>query len=167
MMIAVVGTRGFPNVQGGIERHCEELYSRLAARGVEVMVFTRSPYVPTAERWSLWQGILLRNVWTPRQKRLDAISHSVVAVLLAPLTGVKVSAVHATGPGLVVPLARLLGFQVVFTHHGRDYMRDKWSSLAKMVIRTGERWATRYAHQVLAVSHEMESWITKEFGRPA
>ncbi len=166
-MIAVVGTRGFPNVQGGIERHCEELYSRLAARGVEIMVFTRSPYVPTAKRWSLWQGILLRKVWTPRQKSLEAIWHSVAALLLARLAGIKVIHIHATGPGLVVPLARLLGFQVVFTHHGRDYMRDKWSSLAKMVLRTGERWATRYAHQVLAVSHEMESWIRKQFDREA
>ena len=166
-MIGVVGTRGFPNVQGGIERHCEELYSRLAARGVEIMVFTRSPYVPTAARWSLWQGILLRKVWTPRQKSLEAIWHSVAALVLARLAGIKVIHIHATGPGLVVPLARLLGFQVVFTHHGRDYMRDKWNSLAKLVLRTGERWATRYAHQVLAVSHEMESWITKEFGRAA
>ena len=112
-------------------------------------------------------GILLRKVWAPRQKSLEAIWHSVAALVLARRAGIKVIHVHATGPGLVVPLARLLGFQVVFTHHGRDYMRDKWSSLAKMMLRTGERWAARYAHQVLTVSHEMESWITKEFGRAA
>ena len=54
-MIAVVGTRGFPDVQGGVERHCEELYTRLAAHGVDILVFTRSPYVPDAPRWSSWR----------------------------------------------------------------------------------------------------------------
>jgi starch synthase len=167
MMIAVVGTRGFPNVQGGVERHCEELYSRLAAHGVEVLVFTRSPYVRTASRWSLWRGILLRKVWTPQQKSLEAIWHSIAALILARLAGIRAVHIHATGPGLVVPLARLLGFQVFFTHHGCDYMRDKWGAVAKMALRAGERWAVRYAHQVLAVSHEIESRVATEFGRTA
>ena len=166
-MIAVVGTRGFPNIQGGIERHCEEIYSRLAARGVEVVVYTRSPYVPTASRRSFWRGVLLCKVWTPRQKSLEAIWHSVAALILARLAGAKWIHVHATGPGLVVPLARLLGFRVLFTHHGRDYMRDKWGSVAKRIIKIGERWAVRYAHQVFTVSREMESWVKSEFDRDA
>lgn len=36
MKIVVVGTRGIPDIQGGVETHCEELYPRLAAMGHDV-----------------------------------------------------------------------------------------------------------------------------------
>ena len=42
MRIVVVGLRGFPNIQGGIETHCEELYPRIAQLGHEVIVVRRS-----------------------------------------------------------------------------------------------------------------------------
>ena len=34
-MIAVLGTRGIPDVMGGVETHCQALYPRLAAKGPE------------------------------------------------------------------------------------------------------------------------------------
>ena len=45
MKIVVVGTRGIPDIQGGVETHCEELYPRLAAMGHDVTVVRRSCYV--------------------------------------------------------------------------------------------------------------------------
>ena len=45
MRITFLGTRGFPNVQGGVERHCENLAVNLVKLGCEVIVFTRRPYV--------------------------------------------------------------------------------------------------------------------------
>ena len=33
MRIAILGLRGIPDVQGGIERHCQELYPRLSIEG--------------------------------------------------------------------------------------------------------------------------------------
>ncbi len=32
MKIVVVGLRGFPNIQGGVETHCEELFPRIVAQ---------------------------------------------------------------------------------------------------------------------------------------
>jgi hypothetical protein len=73
MKIIVLGTRGFPNVQGGVETHCENLYPRLAGLGCDVTVLTRRPYVDpgvTSHRgvrrqlrdgsWRLWAA------WTTR-----------------------------------------------------------------------------------------------------
>ena len=42
MKIVVVGTRGIPDIQGGVETHCEELYPRLAAMGHDVTVVRRT-----------------------------------------------------------------------------------------------------------------------------
>ena len=70
--------------------------------------------------------------------------------------------------GLAVPLARLLGLRVVFTHHGRDYMRDKWGRMAKRVLRLGESLAVRYAHRVLAVSDmRSRARVAQAYGREA
>ena len=73
--------------------------------------------------------------------------------------------VHAIGPGLVVPLLRLLGKKVVFTHHGPDYDRQKWGRLAKWVLRLGERWAVRYANEVIVISEVINDAIRREYDR--
>lgn len=33
MKIVVTGTRGIPNIMGGVETHCEELFPRMVERG--------------------------------------------------------------------------------------------------------------------------------------
>jgi len=55
--VCVIGTRGFPDVQGGVEKHCEGLYPRLVKLGVTVEVFTRTPYIPKEKRLKEWCGI--------------------------------------------------------------------------------------------------------------
>ena len=42
MKIVVTGTRGIPNVMGGVETHCEELFPRIAALGEDVTVIRRA-----------------------------------------------------------------------------------------------------------------------------
>jgi hypothetical protein len=44
MKIFVTGTRGIPDIPEGVEKHCQELYPRIAARGHEVILSTRSSY---------------------------------------------------------------------------------------------------------------------------
>ena len=45
MKIVVTGTRGIPNVMGGVETHCEELFPRIAAFGEDVTLIRRASYV--------------------------------------------------------------------------------------------------------------------------
>ena len=45
MRIMVLGLRGFPGIEGGVEKHAEQLYPLLVELGCEVRVLTRSPYV--------------------------------------------------------------------------------------------------------------------------
>jgi hypothetical protein len=55
MRIFVLGTRGFPNIQGGVEKHCEELYPRIVSLGADVLVFARSHYFD--KKNSVWHGV--------------------------------------------------------------------------------------------------------------
>ncbi|MEG2820883.1 MAG: glycosyl transferase family 1, partial [Muribaculaceae bacterium] len=45
MKIVVIGTRGIPNILGGVETHCEELYPRIASQGHNVTIIRRSCYI--------------------------------------------------------------------------------------------------------------------------
>ena len=42
--IAVIGTRGFPGIQGGVEKHSENLYPRMNG-DVRLRVYRRKPYL--------------------------------------------------------------------------------------------------------------------------
>ena len=42
--VYVFGTRGFPNVQGGVEKHCEQLYPELTSK-YNISIFRRIPFL--------------------------------------------------------------------------------------------------------------------------
>ena len=71
MKIVVVGTRGIPDIQGGVETHCEELYPRLAAMGHDVTVVRRSCYVTPQNKIKEYKGYLC----SPQKKYRSHCSH--------------------------------------------------------------------------------------------
>ena len=113
MRIVVLGTRGFPNIQGGVEAHCENLYPLLAQKGCDVTVLTRKPYADPAIQ--SYKGVKLVPLSCPKQKFLEAIVHTFKGMFIAKKMKADVVHVHAIGPALCVPLARLLGLKIVFT----------------------------------------------------
>jgi glycosyltransferase involved in cell wall biosynthesis len=165
MKIAVLGTRGLPNVQGGVEKHCEELYPRLSALGCQVTVFARKGYVDAGVR--LWKGVKIHPLWTLRRKSLEAIIHTFAGIMIIAFGGEKYDIVHihAIGPALLVPLARMLGLKVVMTNHGPDYNRQKWGRAAKVALRLGETFGTRLASAVIAVSRPIQRSLEEQYGR--
>lgn len=73
--------------------------------------------------------------------------------------------IHAVGPSLLVPFARMLGMKVVMTNHGPDYDRQKWGRLAKSVIKTGERFGTRWSNKVIVISKVIADILKNNYGR--
>ena len=149
MRIAVLGLRGIPNVQGGVETHCEHLFTNIASRGHEVIVFCRESYVTPP---SHVQGVKLISFSCPRQKYLEAVVHTFIGVFKAWRLHPDILHIHAIGPSLFVPLARALGMRVVCTNHGADYERRKWGSVARLILRVGENLGSRFSNAVIAIS---------------
>ncbi len=163
MKIVVTGTRGIPNVMGGVETHCEELFPRMAERGFDVTVIRRSNYVN--DDLKEWKGVKLVTLPSPKKKSFEAIVHTFRAINRAKKLGADVLHVHAIGPALLVPYAKLLGMKVVFTHHGPDYDRDKWGFVAKTVLKLGERMGCMFADDVIVISNVIKDLIARKYGR--
>lgn len=72
--------------------------------------------------------------------------------------------IHAIGPAIVTPIARLLGLHVVITHHGFDYEREKWRLLARQILKIGEWLGMRFAHRRIAVSKTIADRMRYKYG---
>ncbi len=162
MRVLVIGLRGIPGIQGGIETHAEHLYPLLVTLGCQVEVLVRPAFYPNGVPKD-WRGVKLRGVWCPNITGLEAFAHTFLGVLYAGVIRPDVLHVHAVGPGLMIPLARLLRLQVVFTHHGPDYNREKWGKVSRWALRTGERWAVSFSHQSIAVSEWIRKLVQKKY----
>jgi glycosyltransferase involved in cell wall biosynthesis len=150
--IAVIGTRGFPGVQGGVERHCEELYPRLAALGYSIDAFRRRPFLQEDTPRGTWRGVTLTDLWAPRMKGVEALIHSALAALRCLVHRRDLVHVHNIGPALVVPLLRLAGLRTVVTYHSPNYEHAKWGGAARLLLRLGEKAALGLSHRVIFVS---------------
>jgi glycosyltransferase involved in cell wall biosynthesis len=164
MKIVVTGTRGIPNILGGIETHCEEVFPRIAARGYDVTVIRRTNY--THDHLQEYKGVKLIDIRAPHNKALEAIIHTIRAIHVAKFKlKADVLHVHAIGPALAIPYAKLLGMKVVFTHHGPDYERKKWNRPAKCMLRLGEIVSVRFSDQIIVISNVINDILRTRYGR--
>lgn len=163
MRIFVTGTRGVPGVPGGIETHCEELYPRLVQLGCEVLLSRRTLYVQ--DQIISWKGVALKDIYAPKKKSFEAIVHTFLSILLAKKWRADVLHIHAIGPALLVPFARLLGLRVVVTNHGPDYDRQKWGLVPKQLLKLGEYLGGKFANEVIVISRPIFQIVKKRCGR--
>lgn len=161
----VLGLRGLSKVQGGVETHAAQLYRRLAALGCDVEVLGRTPFVPAGQKNV--GSVRVRRLWSPQRSGFEAMIHSLIGVAYAALSRPDILHIHAVGPSIVTPIARLTGLRTVVTHHGPDYNRDKWGRFARWVLRIGERLGMRYSDARIAISSTVAQLIRMKYGREA
>ncbi|MDQ1183355.1 glycosyltransferase family 4 protein [Agrobacterium larrymoorei] len=162
--LCMIGLRGVPGVPGGIETHVEQLVPGLVERGADVHVYARQNYV-AGEVPYVWRGVTVHPTWAPSNTRLEAIVHTLLALFKARMLKPDIVHIHAVGPSLVAPLARMMGMKVVFTHHGYDYDREKWNALEKKVLRLGEWAGMRFAQGRIVVAKHIADAMQAKFNR--
>ena len=163
--VLMIGLRGFPGVQGGVETHAEHICAGLSRRGWEVTAAVRTPYMRHISRDS-WNGVRYLRIWSPKTKAFEALTHSLLAVLVAVFTRPDILHIQAIGPAIWTPIARLAGLRVVVTHHGAHYEWDKWSPLAKSMLRIGEALGMRFANQRIAISESIRRLVVDKYALP-
>lgn len=165
MKIAMIGQKGIPAVYGGVERHVEELSTRLSALGHDVVVYTR-PYYTSRTR-KLYAGVRLQSIRSIHTKHLDAISHTLFSTLHAIKDGAEVFHYHGVGPSLLSWIPRVLKprARVVATFHSPDRLHQKWGLFARLMLTLGEKASIRFAHETITVSRSLSVYCQERYGK--
>lgn len=163
MKIFITGLRGIPNVMGGIESHCEELFPLIAKLGFDITICRRSKYVDSTVKE--YCGVNFVDLYAPNKAFLESFWHTFLSILCAKKNHADIIHIHAIGNWLLVPLAKLFRLRVVVTHHGFDYDRDKWNFFAKFMLRLGERLGCYFADDIIVISNVIKQTLAKKYKR--
>ena len=166
LKIAFIGQKAVPFYRdGGVERHVEELSTRLAARGHNVLVYVRPRYLATKE--DIWRGVRLKRLWSIPTKNLETITHTLFASLHVLFQKVDIIHYHGVGPSTLSWLPRIFrpGVKVVATFHSIDRFHKKWGLLARAYLTWGEWTVTHFPHVTIAVSQSIKKYCKKRFGK--
>ncbi|MFQ4140935.1 glycosyltransferase family 4 protein [Chlorogloeopsis sp. ULAP02] len=167
MKIAVIGAKGLPPKQGGIEHYCAELYPRMVAQGHTVDLFARSSY--TESSWLNqcdFQGVRVISLPSLQLRGADALISSAVGAIASAGNKYDIIHFHALGPSLFTGLAKFTTpAKVVVTCQGLDWQRAKWGSFSTRLIHTGEKAAVRFAHSIIVVSDALKFYFLQTYGR--
>ena len=165
MQIALIGQKGIPAKQGGIERHVEELSIRLAEAGFEVSAYSRPHYA--GKNIKTYKDVKLINLPSFNTKTLDAISHTFFATVHALFQNYDVIHYHGVGPSLLSWMPRIFSpnTKVVATFHCLDRKHQKWNWFAKLMLALGERSACQFPHQTITVSKTLKKYCEYRFDK--
>jgi len=167
MRIAVIGSKGLPPKQGGIEHHCAEVYPRMVARGHLVDLWARSSYTGLTWRDPCeFEGVRVVSFPGSGLRGIDALISSALGATASSLLRYEIVHFHALGPSLWTRLPHLASSsKIVVTCHGLDWQRSKWGKTSSHLIRLGEQAAVQFAHRIVVVSEELQHYFLKEYGR--
>lgn len=176
MRIAMIGQKGFEIGErgGGVEQHVRALSLHLGRRGHEVTVYARRRYVPAAsvssarsKRNGEHPGVTVRFMPTVYRKNLEAIVHTFLSTLDAMLRPYDIIHYHGVGPSTLAWIPRLLKprARVVCTFHSQDRFHQKWGLVARLYLWLGEWAACVFPHATIAVSHVIQVFARRRYGR--
>lgn len=162
--VMMMGLRGFPGVQGGVETHAENLCPLLVEMGCDVTVLVR-PFYQHAEIGPNWKGVKFVSIWAPKSKGAEAFLHSFLGVLYAAFKRPDVLHIQAIGPAIMTPIARMFGLKVVVTHHSQNYDHQGWGRFARFVLRSGESLGMRFSDARIAISKVLSNIVMHLYQR--
>lgn len=167
MKIYIIGQKGIPSRGGGVERHVEELATRLANSGQEVFVYARKGYTKKSPK--KFKKVHL--IYTPAiySKHLEAISHTFISILDLLKRDVDVIHFQSIGPALLIPLARFIKprAKIISTIHCSDYHHQKWGWFARLALRIGERMAASLSDDAITVSQGLRQHVKHAYNETA
>lgn len=165
MRIAFIGQKGIPMTFGGVEKHVEEMATRLTSRGHEVVVYTRPNY--TDKGLTKFKGVELVSCFAVATKHLDAISHTFFSVLdVIFKRKVDIVHFHSIGPSFLIPLVRIFRprMPIIATFHSQCYCHKKWGWFARTSLRIGECSCCLFSDSLITVSKELKQYAEKKYG---
>ena len=163
MRIGILGTRGIPARYGGFETLAEELSARLAARGHDVTVYTRTRYAEPG--LSTHRGAKIRVLPTIPTKYLDTVVHGGLSGLDAAFERFDAVLVCNAINAASCFLPRLSGrTRVLLNVDGLERHRRKWSALGKLAYRVSEKLSTMIPDAIVSDARVIQQYYRERYG---
>jgi glycosyltransferase involved in cell wall biosynthesis len=164
MKIYVIGLRGFPGVIGGVEKHCEQLYPKIAQNeNIDITVFARRSYFKKENRKKIWKNIKFKYFFSTKNSGLETILHTFFCSIYSIFNRPNIVHFHNIGPAIFIPLLKLFKIKTVLTYHSMNYQHGKWGFFAKLVLKMGEYFGINYADKIIFISKNTQKIIKKKY----
>jgi glycosyltransferase involved in cell wall biosynthesis len=160
--IAFVGGRGIANYYSGIETYYEEVGSRLAKRGHQVVTYCRSYFTP---HLSNYQGMTVRRLPSVRSKHFDTFVHSFISTLDALPRDLDIIHYHAIGSSLFSFIPRLVNCRTIVTVHALDWEREKWGHFATWFLKGCEMASAKFPTATTVVSKKLRNHYVQKYDK--
>lgn len=165
MRIAIIGIRGLPPRYGGSETMAEEVGSRLARNGHEVVAYCRYHNLKKGEKAPrTYKGIRLVHLPSINTKNLDTLTHSFLSVWHIGFRNTA-DVVFVLNPGhaCLLPILKLFGKKYIVQIDGMDWTRKKWNPVVRLLFRLSMGLVNVFTKEILTDNPTMLDWYKKTF----
>jgi glycosyltransferase involved in cell wall biosynthesis len=164
MRIAYVGTMGIPARYGGFETCIEEVATRLAKKGHEIIVYCgRRGSKPQTKSY---KSVQLIYVPCLRSKFLDFPFRAFVSALDALHRDVDVVHFYGSDAWPFVLLPRIASSKTVLSLDGLVWNRSSYPKWARKILRLTAGFALYFPHVTTVDSKSVQDWYRKKFDKP-
>lgn len=167
LRIAMIGTRGVPARYGGFETAIEEVGKRLAAKGHQVLVYSRNPAPEEGPLPRVHEGMRVVELPAVKKRSLETLSHTAASVAhLLPRVHPDCAIVFNAANSPFVPVLRAARIPVATHVDGLEWRRGKWGPTGQRYYRAAEAVAVRYSDVLIADAQGIADYYADEFHAP-
>lgn len=157
MHIVVIGTKGIPNIIGGVEKHAEEIYPRIVAMGHKVTIFRWKK--PDNSYTKEFKGVRIIDISTFSVPIISIIYYNIVSFIYSLFLKPDILHIHNAGPSIFALPARIFRIKVVFTAHiilSKKTFREK-------LVNISEKIGIKFSHKVICVANYISETFKKRY----
>lgn len=159
LSIAMIGTRGVPARYGGFETAVEEIGTRLAERGHQIVVYCRN----SGQNITEYQGMHLVNIPALRRRSLETLSHTALSVAHAATRRPDMAFVFNVANAPLIPVLRARRVPVAVHVDGLEWQRAKWQGAGRHYYKWAERACARSGLDLIADSRGIKNHLRRAY----
>lgn len=162
--VAIIGTVGLPAKYGGFETLAENLvlYNDRIGSPYDLDVYCETKSYP--DRPSSFGGAHLRYLPLKANGK-QAMFYDMLSLVDASFRGTDVVILLGHGGSFAIPFLKVFTkTKFIVNIDGIEWRRQKWSGLARWIIRKSEAIAVAHSHEVIADNEAIRDYVAGEFG---
>ena len=160
----MMGTRGVPARYGGFETAVEEVGTRLAARGHDVVVYCRGGDPSQTS----YRGMRLVHLGAVRHRALETLTHTMASTRhIRHEGGYDAVLLFNCANAFVLPWLRRVAPGVAVHVDGLEWRRAKWGRFGRTWYLLMERVAARRATALIADARAIQDYYADRYGVPS